>query len=330
MQATVLGAGVIGGGWAARFVLHGWDVVVYDHDPNTAVHLEKTLARARQALRELYDADLPPEGELSYATTLTEAIQGADWVQESVPESAEVKRAVYANLQNLLPADAVLASSTSGFKPSDLAQALSCAPQMLVCHPFNPVYLLPAVEVVAGRNTNSATQQRAHAVLTEIGMYPVAVRREIDAHIADRLLEALWREALWLVADDVATTAEIDDVMRYGFGLRWAQMGLFETYRIAGGEAGMHHFLKQFGPALAWPWSKLTDVPDLNAELIDKIATQSDQQSGHLSISALEQQRDNNLVALLRALKQTDSGAGKLINLVDIALQNRTTDLSHC
>ena len=324
MRAAILGAGVIGCGWAARFLLHGWDVVVYDADPSAPEKVNKTLTRARQSLNELYDADLPAEGQLSYTDSAAKAVAGVDWIQESIPESLNLKRDLYQSIEHALSRGTPLASSTSGFKPTDLAANIHCAPQMLVCHPFNPVYLLPVVELVAGDLTDPGTVTKAQEVLNNIGMKPITIRREIDAHIADRLLEALWREALWLVADDVATTQEIDDVMRYGFGLRWAQMGLFETYRIAGGEAGMQHFLKQFGPALAWPWSKLTDVPDLDAALIEKIASQSDAQSGHLSINELEQRRDNNLVAIIRALKSTNSGAGELINAIDARL-NQTT-----
>ncbi len=154
---------------------------------------------------------------------------------------------------------------------------------------------------------------RAKATLTEIGCYPLHVRREIDAHIADRFLEAVWREALWLIRDGVATTAEIDEAIRMGFGLRWAQMGLFETYRIAGGEGGMAHFIEQFGPCLAWPWTKLMDVPELTPELIKMIADQSDAQSGERSIRELEALRDRNLVAILRALKGQGSAAGQVI-----------------
>lgn len=136
------------------------------------------------------------------------------------------------------------------------------------------------------------------------------IRREIEAFVGDRLLEALWREALWLVNDDVASVEEIDDVIRYSFGLRWAQMGLFQTYRIAGGEAGMRHFLAQFGPALKWPWTKLMDVPDLDETLIGKIADQSDAQTGDLTLRELERIRDDNLVAMVRALATQRGGAG--------------------
>jgi len=328
MQAAILGAGVIGRGWAARFLLHGWDVIVYDADPAAPGRMSQTLDQARLSLTQLYDAELPSEGQLNYAASVTEAVANADWIQESIPELLSIKRDLYLAIQDALPAGTPLASSTSGFKPTDLASDLSCADQMLVCHPFNPVYLLPVVEVVAGQRTHQQTVNKAIEILTDIGMKPVTVRREIDAHIADRLLEALWREALWLVADDVATTREIDEVMRNGFGLRWAQMGLFETYRIAGGDAGMQHFLAQFGPALAWPWSKLTDVPELTAELVDKIAAQSDAQSGHLSIAELERQRDENLVAIIRALKDTNSGAGEHVNAVEAMLHNGRADRS--
>jgi carnitine 3-dehydrogenase len=144
-------------------------------------------------------------------------------------------------------------------------------------------------------------------------MHPLRVRAEIDAHIADRLLEAVWREALWLVHDGVATTEEIDDAIRYGFGLRWAQMGVFETYRIAGGLGGMRHFIAQFGECLTWPWTKLTDVPELTDELIDTIADQSDAQSGQYSVRELERIRDRNLVAILQALEANDWGAGRTL-----------------
>jgi carnitine 3-dehydrogenase len=330
MQAGILGAGVIGRGWAARFLLHGWDVVIYDADANAPARVMATVNQARRSLTELYDAALPTEGQLRFAESSTEAVQGADWIQESVPESLSLKRDLYQAIQNEVPPGTPVASSTSGFKPTDLACDLACAGQMLVCHPFNPVYLLPAVEVVAGERTHTQTLEKATNLLVAVGMKPITVRREIDAHIADRLLEALWREALWLVADDVATTQEIDDVMRYGFGLRWAQMGLFETYRIAGGEAGMRHFLEQFGPALEWPWSRLTDVPELDDALIQKIAAQSDAQSGQKSIAELERERDENLVAIIRALKATNggtgSGVGEHVNQLDVRLKNRFSD----
>ena len=151
-------------------------------------------------------------------------------------------------------------------------------------------------------------------MLDEIGMKPVVIAGEIDAHIGDRLLEAVYGAALWLVNDGIATTKDIDDIITHGFGLRWAQMGLFETYRVAGGEAGMRHFIAQFGPALAWPWTKLMDVPELTDELIDTIASQSDAQSGHLTIRELERVRDRNLVGFLKVLKDHHWAAGSVLS----------------
>ena len=144
-------------------------------------------------------------------------------------------------------------------------------------------------------------------------MFPLVIRHEIDAFLGNRFLEAVWREALWMLKETVATTEEIDEAIRMGFGLRWGQMGLFETYRIAGGEAGMKHFMAQFGPALKWPWTKLMDVPEFNDELVELVSSQSDAQSGMYGIRELERIRDQNLVGFLRALKERNWGAGKVL-----------------
>lgn len=305
-KAAIIGGGVIGGGWAARFLLNGWDVAIFDPDPQAERKIKEVLANARRALPALYDQALPPEGHLAFHTELANAVAGADWIQESVPETLTLKHRILPAIQDAAGPDAVIGSSTSGFKPSDLNAAGTRA---IVAHPFNPVYLLPLVELVG----DPATCARAADILRGIGMYPLIVRKEIDAHIADRLLEAVWREALWLVKDGIATTADIDASICMGFGIRWAQMGLFETYRIAGGEGGMAHFMAQFGPALSWPWTKLMDVPEFNDELVDLIASQSDAQSGHLSIRELERLRDDNVVGMIRALRRTGSGAGGVV-----------------
>lgn len=329
-KATVIGAGVIGAGWAARFALHGWNVTVCDPLPEMQNQVESVLRRARGALQALYDQPLPPEGSLTFSTEIGEALAGATWIQESVPERLDLKQALLTevsdNLSEYTEPDTVLASSTSGFKPSVLAEDLPCADRFLVCHPFQPVYLLPAVEVVPSRWTSESVVKNALSILESIGMSPIRLQVEIDAHIADRLLEAMWREALWLVKDEVASTEQIDAVIRNGFGLRWAQMGLFETYRIAGGDAGMRHFLAQFGPALEWPWSRLTDVPEMDQALIDEIARQSDMQSGSVTVAELTRERDQNLVAILKALKTTNSGAGRILNDFESHLQESSED----
>jgi carnitine 3-dehydrogenase len=315
--AAIIGGGVIGGGWAARFLLNGWDVQVFDPDPEAARKIGEVLGNARRSLPGLSDVALPAEGQLSFRATLEEAVSGADWIQESVPERLEIKIKTFAAIQSACRAEAVIGSSTSGFKPSELQAGATRPGQIMVCHPFNPVYLLPLVEVVTTPANDPRLIEAAKGMIQGVGMYPLHLKKEIDAHVADRFLEAVWREALWLVKDGIATTEEIDNAIRYGFGIRWAQMGLFETYRVAGGEAGMKHFMAQFGPALKWPWTKLMDVPEFNDDLVDLIAGQSDAQSGAYSIRELERARDNNLVAMMRSLKAQDWGAGALLNTHD-------------
>ncbi|MGH1543506.1 MAG: carnitine 3-dehydrogenase [Arenicella sp.] len=311
--AAIIGGGTIGGGWAARFLIMGWDVVIYDPADGAEEVFQDMLANARRSLPGLSDVMLPDEGHLLFSSSLKEAVEHADWIQESVPERLELKHDVFSQIQSCCREEAIIASSTSGFRPTQLQENSIRPQQIIVAHPFNPVYLIPLVELVGAVEV----VQVAKDLLTGIGMRPLHVRKEIDAHIADRLLEAVWREGLWLVNDGVATTQEIDDAISYGFGLRWAQMGLFETYRIAGGKAGMVHFISQFGPALKWPWTKLMDVPELTQELIQKISDQSDAQSGQYSIRELERIRDKNLVGIMRSLKNGDWAVGELLNAFD-------------
>ncbi len=311
--AAIIGGGVIGSAWASRFLLHGWDVRFQDPAPNSEAVLSKVLDKARRWVPEVYD-QLPTEGRLTLCVSIADVVRGAEWIQESTPERLEIKQSVLAEIQTSCAAEAIVASSTSGFMPSELQVGSSRAEQILVAHPYNPVYLLPVVEVVPSAVVAEETVKRAEALLRDIGMKPITLRAEIPAHVGDRLLEAVWREALWLVNDGVATTEQIDDIMTHGFGLRWAQKGLFETYRTAGGEAGMKHFLEQFGPCLQWPWTKLTDVPNLDDALIDRIVEQSDAQAAGRSVSDLEEERDANLVAMLKALRQEDTAAGAFLN----------------
>ncbi|MCH4550119.1 MULTISPECIES: carnitine 3-dehydrogenase [Rhizobium] len=316
-KAACIGGGVIGGGWIARFLLAGIDVNVFDPHPEASRIVGEVIANAEKAYAMLTGAPLPPRGRLTFCTTLAEAVAGADWIQESVPERLDLKRGVLTEIDAAARPDALIGSSTSGLLPTDLQRDMKHPERLFVAHPYNPVYLLPLVEIVGGEQSSAATIQAAMERLAPIGMKGVHIAKEIEAFVGDRLLEALWREALWLIHDDICTVETLDDVIRYSFGLRWAQMGLFQTYRIAGGEAGMRHFLAQFGPCLAWPWTKLTDVVDLDDALIEKIGRQSDEQAAGLSIRELERIRDENLVGILQALKGGHDGkgwgAGKLL-----------------
>ena len=309
-KAAAIGGGVIGGGWIARLALNGIDVAVFDPHPEAKRKVDEVMKNARRAYRRMATKGLPKEGKVTFAKSIAEAVAGADLIQESVPERLEVKLKTLAEIEAAAPADALIGSSTSGFKATDMAKDMKHPERFLVAHPFNPVYLLPINEIVPGEKTSKAAIERAREAYSSIGMKVVVIMKEIDAFVGNRLLEAAWREALWLVKDGICTVEELDDIMRYGFGLRWAQMGMFQTYRIAGGEAGMRHFMAQFGPALKWPWTKFMDVPEFNEELVDLIATQSDDQSGKWSIRELERIRDENLIGIMEALTRAEKGKG--------------------
>jgi carnitine 3-dehydrogenase len=311
---------VIGGGWAARFLLNGVDVRLFDPDPEAARRVDAMLDNARRAYRRLTLAPLPAEGELTFVASVEDAVAGVDFVQESAPEREDVKRSLLAAACRAAGPDVVVGSSTSGLLPSRLQADMEHPERMVVGHPFNPVYLLPLVEVCGGKRTSRGTLERAADVYRSVGMWPLVLRQEVEGFVADRLLEALWREALWLVHDDLATVEEIDDAIRYGAGLRWSFMGTFLTYRIAGGEAGMRHFMAQFGPTLRLPWTKLVDVPELNDGLIDKIVAQSDAQAGDRSIRELEELRDDCLVAVMQGLRTHRVGAGAVLDDYERAL----------
>jgi carnitine 3-dehydrogenase len=285
--------------------------------------VSETLERARRAWRRLTLAPLPQEGTLTLVDSVEAAVAGVDLVQESAPEREELKRALLAQAAASAPRDAIIATSTSGLLPTRLADGMQGPERFVVGHPFNPVYLLPLVEVCAARETAPQTVERVAAMYRAVAMRPLIVRHEVDGFIADRLLEALWREALWLVADDIATVEEVDDAIRYGAGLRWAAMGTFLTYRLAGGDAGMRHFMAQFGPALQLPWTHLTDVPELSDELLDKIVAQSDGQAEGRSIADLKRIRDDCLVAVLRGLRGAGFAAGEVLALTERELYER-------
>ena len=309
MRVAIVGTGVIGAGWATRCLARGLDVTAWDPAPEAGRKLRRAIDTAWPALQRLGLAPGASPERLAFVPDLDRCVAEADLVQESAPERLELKVDLLARISRACPAEALIASSTSGLLPSRLQAGMIGPGRFVVGHPFNPVYLLPLVEVVGGQLTSAETIASAARIYRSLGMHPLEVRREIDGFIADRLLEALWREALHLVNDDIATADEIDRAICMGPGLRWAFMGSFLTYRLGGGEAGMRHFMAQFGPALKLPWTRL-EAPELTQELIDKVAEQSDAQATGRSIGELERLRDDCLIDIMRALERYQVGAG--------------------
>jgi carnitine 3-dehydrogenase len=315
----LLGTGVIGGGWAARALHFGIDVIAADVKPEMEAWIRGAVANAEPALARLTFAPLPPKGKLSFTTDMHSMAERADFIQENIPEQLALKQRMLAEVSRYAPADVVIASSTSGLTPTDLQRDMVAPERFLVAHPFNPVYLLPLVELVGGERTAPATIDAAADFLTYIGMHALRVRREVPGHLTDRLQEAIWREILHMVNDGVATTGELDDSIIYGPGLRWAAMGTNMIYHLAGGESGMRHMLAQFGPALKWPWTKL-EAPELTESLIDRMVEGTQAQAAGRSIRELERLRDDSLVAIQQVLRQYDIGAGATLRALESRL----------
>jgi carnitine 3-dehydrogenase len=306
---AAIGTGVIGAGWIARALAHGLDVIAWDPAPGAEEALRARIANAWPALEAQGLAPGASPTRLRLVETIEACVADADFIQESAPERLELKCELHANISATARPDVLIASSTSGLLPSEFYADAVQPERCLVGHPFNPVYLLPLVEVVGGERTAPAAVQAAISVYEILGMRPLHVRKEVPGFIADRLLEALWREALHLVNDGVATTGEIDDAIRFGAGLRWSFMGTFLTYTLAGGDAGMRHFMAQFGPALQLPWTYLK-APELTDALIDKVVEGTAEQQGRRSTAELERYRDDCLLAVLAAIKETKARHG--------------------
>jgi carnitine 3-dehydrogenase len=306
---AALGSGVIGSGWVARALAHSLDVVAWDPAPGAEQALRQRVANAWPALVKQGLAAGAAQERLRFVATIEECVRDADFIQESAPERLDLKLELHGKISAAAKPNALIASSTSGLLPSEFYEGATHPERCVVGHPFNPVYLLPLVEVVGGRHTAPDAVQAAIEVYRALGMRPLHVRKEVPGFIADRLLEALWREALHLVNDGVATTGEIDDAIRFGAGLRWSFMGTFLTYTLAGGDAGMRHFMNQFGPALQLPWTYLP-APPLTDRLIDDVVAGTSAQLGEHSIGALERYRDDCLLAVMDAVNATKARHG--------------------
>ncbi len=253
--------------------------------------------------------DRSRSGDVSFSDDLEKVAATCDFIQESAPENLELKIRLHKQLDAIAPPDAVIASSSSGLLPSEIQADLSHPDRILIGHPFNPVYILPLVEIVKGKNTSEHCANEAAEFYRSMGMYPLMVRKEIEGYVSDRIQEAVWREALHMVADGVASTQDIDDAIVYGPGLRWAIMGVCLTFHLAGGDQGMRHMLEQFGPALKLPWTHM-EAPELTDQLVDRMVSGTQTQAGNRSIRDLELLRDNCLIEILEVLSRYEFAAG--------------------
>ncbi len=301
---AALGTGVIGSGWIARALANGMDVVAWDPGPNAEANLRARITKCWPALEKNGLKPGASAHRLRFVDTVEACVKDADFVQESAPETLALKIDLHTKISAATRPDVLIASSTSGLLPSEFYAQTTHPERCLVGHPFNPVYLLPLVEVVGGEKTAASAKDAAIAIYKAMGMKPLHVRKEVPGFIADRLLEAQWREALHLVNDGIASTGEIDDAIRYGAGIRWSFMGSFLIYTLAGGDAGMRHFMSQFGPALKLPWTKL-EAPELTDALIDQVVDGTKVQLGKHSIADLERYRDDCLMAVQEAVRAT-------------------------
>ena len=300
--------GVIGCGWAAHFAARGMEVRAWDPDPEAPALWARSAERAWPALEELGLSPGASPGRVTFCEHREEAVAGAALVQESAPERLELKQELLGELDALADPEALVASSTSGYPLSQLIARCRVAPErVLVAHPFNPVYLVPLVELAGSSETPAALLDRAEALYAGAGKTVLRVDGELDGFVANRLQEAIWREALHMLAAGEATVEEIDRSITAGPGLRWALMGPLLTYHLAGGEGGMAHMLDHFGPSLEAPWTRLA-APPLTDALRSAVVEGCDEEAGGRSVDDLVRERDRGLVALLKALREAGVG----------------------
>ncbi|MFD7921103.1 3-hydroxyacyl-CoA dehydrogenase NAD-binding domain-containing protein [Streptomyces sp. NPDC059740] len=306
-RVACVGAGVIGGGWVAHFLARGYEVTAFDPGPDAEVRLRRLVDAAWPALTELGLAPGADRDRLTVTATLAEAVADAQFVQESAPESLELKRDLLAQLDAATPPGVVVASSTSGYPMTDMQTTAADPGRLVVGHPFNPPYLIPLVEVVGGEDTRAEAVAWTSRFYEVAGKSVITMDREVPGFIANRLQEALWREALHMVAAGEASVEDIDASITEGPGLRWAFMGPCLTFALAGGEGGMAHMLDHFGPSLKSPWTRL-EAPELDEALRDAMVDGCEREAGARDHAALVAERDRGVIAVLRATGRLPGG----------------------
>ena len=297
-KISVIGTGVIGTGWIIRMLAHNKKVVAFDLKIKNKVILINEIKRSIPFVKKLFKKKKINIKNLSFETSLIEAIKDADFIQECVTENYKLKTKLISNIGKHSKPSAIISSSSSGLLPSIIFSKCKNPNRGIVGHPFNPVYMLPAVEIVPGKKTSKLILKKANDFYKSISMNPIAVKKELPGYLADRLQEALWREGLHIINEGYATTEELDRAIEDGPGLRWSLMGTFLTFHLAGGKSGMKHMLEQFGPALKLPWTKLK-APNLSKKLIKKLVDGTKKQSKDKSVEKISNIRDQYLLELL-------------------------------
>ena len=303
-RVTSLGGGPIGGGWAAHFLARGYDVTLYLHDVAETAAFEAVLDTAWKSLTDLGLAPGASRDRLRVVTDLQQAVEGAQFIQESAPENLSLKRKLYAELGRLVPPDVVIGSSTSGLTMTDIQADCATPERCVIGHPFNPPYLLPLVEIVGGRSTDPVAVAWAGAFYESAGKAPLIMKKEIPGFVATRLQEALWREALHMVANGEASAADIDTALINGPAPRMAIQGQCMAFHVACGAGGMATNLDQFGPALKLPWTRL-DAPELTQQLRDRMVDGCNEMAAGRRFEDMAAKRDQQIVAVLRAIRDT-------------------------
>ncbi|HMJ45082.1 MAG TPA: 3-hydroxyacyl-CoA dehydrogenase NAD-binding domain-containing protein [Pseudolabrys sp.] len=306
-RIAIIGTGVIGASWTALYLAKGLQVVATDIAPNAEAALRKFVEAAWPALKRLGLSPGASQSNLSFTADLTKALAGADLVQENGPERIDFKQKLYGQLDELLPPDVIIASSSSGLTMSAIQSGAASHPERcVIAHPFNPPHLVPLVEIVGGAKTSEETIERASEFYTALGKQTVRLHKEVPGHVANRLQAALAREVYYLVAEGVVSATDVDKALCWGPGLRWGIMGNLLLNHLGGGQGGIEHFFQQFtAPMTAW-W-KVLGSPVLTPEVQKKLIDGVHAEVGSRSIADLEAQRDEILLGLLELRNKYDN-----------------------
>ena len=302
-KVAVVGTGVIGTGWIIRFLAHNKIVYAFDKDLKLKKKLIAEIKRAWPHTKKLFNKKKINLKNLKYLTSLKETLKDADFIQECATENYSLKINLISKIGKFAKTNAIISSSSSGLLPSRIYSKCKNPKRGIIGHPFNPVYILPALEIVPGKKTSKAILTKANRFYKSISMKPIMVKHELPGYLSDRLQEALWREGLHIINEGYASTEDLDRAIEDGPGLRWSLMGTFLTFHLAGGKSGMKHMLEQFGPALKLPWTKLRS-PKLSKKLINKLVIGTKKQSKGKSVAKISSIRDEYLVNLLKLRKK--------------------------